>query len=118
MAKAQAMKPKSSFFDMFKAKPKPAARPASPSSTSTNLKAAGAAQATASSKAATPKPAKATRSLGGFLLPIIGGKPFITQMKVLGATALVMLVATALLVFYDTTQRTRNATYISIASQM
>src|SRR5256885_3701766 len=117
MAKAQAMKPKSSFFDMFKAKPKPAARPANQSSTSTNLKAANATQPAASSKAAaaTPKPAKATRSLGGFRLPIIGSKPFITQMKVLGGAALLLLVATALLVFYDTSQRTRNATYISIA---
>ena len=131
MAKAQTMKPKPSIAEWFKRllgpKPKPASRPtAAQASTMTNIPAAGATATRpggqgAKAAAAAKKPvtaAEAGRSLAEFRLPFVGDKPFITQMKILGGLAVLLLVATAVMVFLDTTQRTRNATYISIASQM
>jgi len=123
MAKAQTMKSKSSIFDWFKPKQKPAARPAAQSSTMTNIPAAGG-PATRPGRgdkaAATTRKAKAAEgwTLSSFRLPFIGTKPFVKQMQVLGTLAFVLLAATAFMVFDDTRQRTRNATYISISSQM
>ncbi len=127
MAKAHAVKPKSSFGDFFRrlssSKDKPAARPASgQASTMTNLPAqgsganrAGASKARGSAKA----DAGAERgSLAGLRLPFIGSKPVTTQMQVLGIAAALLLALVALLVFEDTTLRTRNATYVTITSQM
>jgi twitching motility protein PilJ len=127
MAKAQTVKPKSSFGDWLKGltggKPKPAAaRPASSaSSTMTNLPAASTASRTGA-QAAARKSSKAAPqpgwTLADFRAPFIGGKPFFTQMKILGGAAAVLLAATAVVVYLDTSARTRDATYISIASQM
>src|SRR3954467_4208547 len=110
MAKAQAMKPKTSFGGWFKRKPK-AARPAASvqSTTMTNLT-AGTPTRPGKSGAA-PKAEKPGMGFTHFRLPFIGAKPITTQMQVLGATALLLLVATAALVFWDTTLRTRSATY-------
>src|SRR4051812_48805543 len=120
MAKAQAMKSKSSVGGWFRrfsgSKPQPA-RPAVQSTTMTNLTAHGAS-ATKPAGKAPKKPEKAGTALTGFRLPFIGSKPVTSQMQILGLTALVLLAATAALVFYDTTLRTRNATYVTIASQM
>jgi len=129
MAKAQTIKPKSSFADWFKrftgSKQKPAARPgtaAQASSTMTNISANTATRAGPSPKVAPKKPpAKASDtgiSLATFRAPFIGDKPVTTQMQILGAAAAVLLVLTAVLVYEDTSVRTRNATFISIASQM
>jgi twitching motility protein PilJ len=135
MAKAQTIKSKSSIADWFKRitapKQKPAARPgsASQASTMTNLTAAGPATrpggqgaksaATASAIRKPAKPAKAPGwSIAGFRLPVIGNKPITTQMQVLGSAAALLMVLTAYVVYEDTRGRTRNATYISIASQM
>jgi twitching motility protein PilJ len=117
MAKAETVKPKSSFTDWFKRAPKAAARPAgAPGSTATNLKAAAAG------KAAAPSPRKAEVAPGGalegFRLPLIGARPLIVQLQYLGGTAVVLLALIALLAYQDTAARTRNATHISIASQM
>ena len=126
MAKAQAIKPKSSvggFFKRFsgggKAQP---ARPAAgvQSTTMTNLTASGGPAAKPGKRAA-PAPAKADRGAGafsGFRLPFIGRKPVTTQMQVLGAASLLLFLATGAMVFWDTTLRTRDATYVTIASQM
>jgi twitching motility protein PilJ len=129
MAKAQAVKPKSSIADFFRRltapKVKPPTRPAAAqSSTSTNINApVGSTQRlkTASKPAAAvpaKKPREAEGRLASFRLPIIGSKPVVTQMFVLGGAAFVLLVATAVMVYEDTTLRTRNSTYINIASQM
>ena len=130
MAKAQAVKPKSTFADFFRRftsqKAKPSARPASAqASTMTNLPAGGAATRTgaqsARATAAAPVPSDkgAERwSLASFRLPFIGSKPVTTQMQVLGIAAGMLLAITAFMVFEDTTLRTRNATYVTIASQM
>src|SRR4051812_46535587 len=112
MAKAPTMKTKPSMFDWFKPKQKPAARPASGSATMTNLKAAGgavpAAKAAAERRPAAPPPTSA-RALSGFRIPFIAAKPFITQMKILGSLAVLLMAAIALVVFQDTRGRTRNA---------
>ena len=133
MAKAQTMKPKSSIAEWFKnlgaPKPKPAARPgtSAPSSTLTNLPAGSVSATRSGVKAAKPaaasavrKPAKAESgwSLADFRLPVIGQRPVVVQMQVLGSIAAVLLVAVAIAVFDDTRTRTQNATQISIASQM
>jgi twitching motility protein PilJ len=130
MAKAQAVKPKSSIADFFRRltapKAKPAARPtgAVQSSTMTNINApVGATQRMKSGKAA-PAPVKKAAapsggwSLANFRLPIIGSRPVLSQMLLLGGAAFLLLVATAVMVFADTTLRSRNSTYINIASQM
>src|SRR5205085_4058582 len=121
MAKAQAVKPKSCFGGLFggggsSAKAKPA-RPQPPgSSTMTNLPAGGA---TSKSQAkAAPRAEPAGSSLARFRLPFIGSKPITTQMQVLGIAAALLLLLTGLAVFVDTQSRTRNATYVTIASQM
>src|SRR5258708_18532685 len=133
MAKAQTMKPKSSISEWFKRlgapKAKPAARPgtAAASSTMTNLQATttGPASRTgtkarAASATVIRKPAAKDSgwSLADFSMPFIGEMPIIRQMQILGSTALVLLVVLGLLVFRDTTARTRDAAYISIMSQM
>src|SRR6185436_18400639 len=112
MAKAQAVKPKSFFGDLFgrfgSPKAKPAARPSSgASSTMTNLPAQGAAARKPSSRAAAPE--RVGWSLADLRLPVIGSKPVTTQLQVLGITAGLLLAFNAILVFEDTTQRTRNA---------
>jgi len=115
MAKAQAVKPKSFLGGLFGGGSSKSARPASAaSSTLTNLPAGGAA-AKAAPKAA---PREASRAFSGFRLPLIGSKPITTQMKVLGSAAALLLLLTGLAVFIDTQSRTRNATYVTIASQM
>ncbi|MEO5677149.1 MAG: methyl-accepting chemotaxis protein [Usitatibacter sp.] len=128
MAKAHAVKPKSSFGDFFKRfsspKDKPAARPASgQGSTMTNLpaqKGAAVSRSSGPSARAAPKAegGAAGAPLAGFTLPIIGSKPVTTQMQVLGIAAGLLLAFIAILVFEDTSQRTRNATYVTITSQM
>jgi twitching motility protein PilJ len=125
LAKAQAVKPKFSFADLFKGKPKPAARPASHSSTQTKIPAAGgpATRPGQGAKAAADNArAKAATASGGALvgmrLPIIGDKPLTAQLQVLGTGALLLFALTAFMIFEDTRQRTRNSTYITIASQM
>jgi twitching motility protein PilJ len=125
------LKPKSSFADFFRrlgsSKPKQAARPAGAhSSTMTNLQAMGgpntkgqAARAAAAPPKKVVKPAKAPGwSLANFRLPVIGSKPITSQLQILGAIALLLLAATAFMVFEDTVQRSRNSTYVNIASQM
>ncbi|HSN21339.1 MAG TPA: type IV pili methyl-accepting chemotaxis transducer N-terminal domain-containing protein, partial [Usitatibacter sp.] len=129
MAKAQAMKPKSSLGDWLRrlTAPKPAARPAGvPSSTVTNIPAAGgpatrgsAAKTAASAAARKPaKPVEARWSLADFRLPVIGTKPVTAQLQILGLAALVLLAGTGFMVYQDTTLRTRHATYLTIVSQM
>jgi twitching motility protein PilJ len=129
MAKAQTIKPKSSIADWFKrvtgSKQKPAARPgtATQASTMTNLPAATSSRTGQSAKAAVAKKTAAKEadsgsSLASFRAPFIGGKPITTQMQILGSAATVLLVLTGVLVYQDTSVRTRNATFISIASQM
>jgi twitching motility protein PilJ len=125
LAKAQAVKPKFSFADLFKGKPKAASRPASHSSTQTRIPAAGGPATTpgqgakAAAAAARGKEAKFSGgALAGFRLPFIGDKPLTAQLQVLGTAALLLLALTAFMVFEDTRQRTRNSTYVTIASQM
>jgi twitching motility protein PilJ len=130
MAKAQTIKPKSSFADWFRRmtggeKKKPATRPGAPgqASTHTNMAAGPATRAGKDKVSATstsirkPKAQESSR-LAGFRLPFIGDKPFISQMKVLAFLAVLLFIATGLMVAYDTTTRTQKATHISIASQM
>ena len=118
MAKAQAVKSKSFFAGLFgggssKAK---AARPASgASSTLTNVPAGGAGAKAVPKAVAKAEP---SRAFAGFRLPFIGAKPITTQMQVLGGAAALLLLATGLAVFIDTQSRTRNSTYVTIASQM
>jgi twitching motility protein PilJ len=130
MAKAQTIKPKSSFADWVRrftgSKQKPAARPgaAAQASTMTNLPAGPASTRSAqgakapAAKKAPAKSVDAGSSLASFRVPFIGDKPITTQMQILGSAAVALLLLTALLVYMDTTARTRNATFISIASQM
>jgi twitching motility protein PilJ len=128
MAKAQVMKPKSSFMDFFRrsSKQKPAARPASAqSSTMTNLQAAGgpntkgqAARAAAAPPKNAVKPARSGSAVASFRLPVLGSKPITQQLQILGTIALVLLGITAFMVYEDTVLRSRNSTYINIASQM
>ncbi|MEO5692316.1 MAG: methyl-accepting chemotaxis protein [Usitatibacter sp.] len=131
MAKAQAVKPKSSLGDFFRrlmpaGKPKAAARPASgQASTMTNLKAADPTSTSTRNRVATAQAAAKAAERGGarwtladFHMPFIGGKPVTMQLQALGIAAGLLLALTALMVYEDTTQRTRNATYVTIASQM
>jgi len=122
MAKAQAVKPKSFFGDLFgrmgSSKPKPAARPSAGQSTTTNLPAQGAASARARGSAKDAGAQAEGWSLANLRLPLIGSRPILAQLQILGAAAGLLLVFIAVLVFEDTTQRTRNATYVTIASQM
>jgi len=128
MAKAQTMKPKSSFGDWFKrlggAKEKPAARPGSGGGTSTmtNLPAQTTQTRMKAASAAAQKAPKAGKAqsvtLSGFRVPGIGGKPIAQQMQILGAAAAGLMVLTAVAVYLDTRTRTRSATEVSIASQM
>ena len=121
MAKAQAIKPKSSFGGLFGklfgAREKPAARPVSAqASTMTNIPAHGAA------KPAPARGAKAAARSGWTLadlrLPVIGSKPITTQLQVLASAAALIGVFIAIVVFDDFTTRERNATYVTITSQM
>ncbi len=124
MAKAQTMKPpKSSIGDWLRRlggpKPKAAARPgAAPSSTMTNVAAAArpASQPRAAKKAAAG--AREPWSIARLRLPLLGSKPITAQLQVLALFALVLLLGTAYMVYRDTTLRARNATYVTIASQM
>jgi twitching motility protein PilJ len=127
MAKAQTMKPKSSFAGWLKgigAKPaKAPARPAVQSSTMTNIPAGGGPATRPGKDARAPAEGRKAEKPGGwslaqFRVPFIADKPILTQMQVLGTAALVLIVAVAALVYEDTQARTRNATFISIASQM
>ena len=121
MAKAQAVKGRSSslgdWFRRFTApKAKPPARPAQAvqSTTLTNI------NAPAAPRASSPRAKQAAPgwTLARFRLPVIGGKPVVTQIQVLGTAALLLLALTAFMVFEDTRLRARNATYVTIASQM
>src|SRR5258705_7298862 len=133
MAKAQTIKPKSSFSDWFKRmtggeKKKIApARPgaAGQASTLTNIQAATTSTRSgiqkdkaASTSIKKPKAKESASHLTDFRLPFIGDKPFISQMKTLAIVAALLFVATGLMVAYDTNSRTQKATHISIASQM
>ncbi|HUP96504.1 MAG TPA: methyl-accepting chemotaxis protein [Usitatibacter sp.] len=118
------MKPKSSFGDFFKrmfsSGEKKPARPASAqASTMTNIPAHGSAKAAPARPAKAAPPPKSTgRTLADLRLPFIGSKPVTAQLQVLASGAALLLVFMAVLVFEDTTTRTRNATYVTIASQM
>ncbi len=132
MAKAQAVKPKSSFAEFFRrfttSKPKPATRPTGTvqSTTMTNLKlpvqGAGATRSGTKGAKAGPapvaKPADQRWSLASFRAPFVGSKPITSQLFTLGGLAFLLLVGTAAAVIWDTTLRSRNSTYINIASQM
>src|SRR6185437_3735009 len=131
MAKAQAMKPKSSFGDWFKRigapKAKPPTRPVGVStSTITKIPAGpatrpGGSSASKGASASVRQPrqqAEAGSLLARFRLPFIGAKPVTAQMQILGLGALVLLAATGFMVYQDTTLRTRHATYLTIVSQM
>ena len=125
MAKAQAVKPKSSLAGWFKkvtgAKPRASARPSpSPSSTVTNVPAN-------TGTGARPVPVQATRravassggwSLADFRLPLLGGRPVTTQLQILGTVALLFFALAAMMVFLDARARSDNATYVTITSQM
>ena len=125
MAKAQAVKPKSSLAGWFKkvtgAKPRASARPSpSPSSTVTNVPAN-------TGTGARPVPVQATRravassggwSLADFRLPLLGGRPVTTQLQILGTAALLFFALAAMMVFLDARARSDNATYVTITSQM
>src|SRR5947207_1763275 len=100
MAKAQTMKPKSSFADWLKRitggeKKKPAARPgASQASTLTNIPAATTSTRSgipkdkvSSTSIKKPKPKEEASRLSTFRVPFIGDKPFISQMKILAILA-------------------------------
>ncbi len=132
MAKAQTMKPKSSFADWLKRitggekkKPLPA-RPgaAGQASTLTNIPAGARPATRPGTNKATAAPAKKPKAkesvsrLAEFRAPFIGDKPFISQMKILATLAALLFIATGLMVAYDTITRTQKATHISIASQM
>jgi len=132
MAKAQTMKPKSSVGDWLKGlmggkAAKVPARAPSATSTVTNMPAAGApatrpGQGAKAAAAAAAKKAAGAKAAGWdfaqFRVPFIGDKPVVTQMQILGTAAVVLIVATAAAVYEDTQARTRNATFISIASQL
>ncbi|MGZ6125276.1 MAG: hypothetical protein ACXWLR_09985, partial [Myxococcales bacterium] len=122
MAKAQTVKPKSSFADWFKRasapKAKPAARPgaSASSSTLTNIAAAGASATRPGTPAraagARPPAAKVERpgaTLATFRVPFVGDKPITKQMQILGALALVLMLLTAGAVYMDTRSRTQSA---------
>src|SRR5262245_38422454 len=100
MAKAQAVKPKSSFADWFKPKAKPAARPgASPSSaTLTNIPAGGGAAKGKEGKQAAPARAKPAAA-AAFEVPGLAGKPIAKQLQVLGLLAAILMLALAAAVF-------------------
>jgi twitching motility protein PilJ len=124
MAKAQAVKPKSSFADWFKRAPK--AKPARPgtsptSSTLTNIPAAGGTVTRPgkdSRATARPKAQAAAPALSSFEIPFLAGKPITKQMQVLGFIAALAMLLLAAAVFLDTRSRTQSATHISILSQM
>jgi twitching motility protein PilJ len=123
MAKAQAAKSKSSiggFFSRFtSSKPKPPTRPSSGvASTMTNLPAGGSVSKTGSHRTQRVVEESSGWSMADFRLPFLGSKPILQQLQVLGTFAGLFLAITAFLVFEDTRQRTRNATYVTIASQM
>ena len=129
MAKAPAVKSKFSIGDAFRKlgspKAKTAARPPSNSSTQTKVPATGGpvtrpAQAARATAAARPQAPAREAGLGiaAFRLPILGSKPITVQLQVLGSVALLLLALTAFMVFEDTRLRTRNATYVTITSQM
>jgi twitching motility protein PilJ len=120
MAKAQAVKPKSSFADWFKPKAKAAARPgASPSSsTLTNIPAGGGTvKGAKEAKQAAPARAK-PESAAAFQVPGLGDKSIAKQLQVLGVVAAILMLLLATAVFMDTRARTQSATQISILSQM
>jgi twitching motility protein PilJ len=128
MAKAQAMKPKSSFGNWLKGLTGPKAKATRPASgvqsstmTNINIPAGAAAAKPAASRAAPAAPARGVRGgsgLAAFRLPFIGAKPVTSQLQVLGTLALMLLALTAFMVFEDTRLRTRNSTFVTIASQM
>ena len=133
MAKAQAaMKPKSSFGDWFRRKPKakPGTRPQGvPSSTVTNIAAGpitktgpastgGAKPAAAAVRKPAAAAAQSSWSLANLRLPFIGGRSVTAQLQILGLVALLLLGGLAFTVYQDVTLRTRHATYLTIVSQM
>jgi twitching motility protein PilJ len=125
MAKATAVKEKSSFGGWFKRAPKkPAARPGtSPqSSTLTNIPAAAGPVTRPSREAraqAAPKAKEASgAAIATFQIPFVAGKPIAKQLQVLGLVAAVVMLLLATAVFFDTRARTQSATQISILSQM
>ncbi|HSJ95613.1 MAG TPA: methyl-accepting chemotaxis protein [Myxococcota bacterium] len=77
-----------------------------------------AAKAAAAAGRRPDKAASEGWSLARFRLPFIGSRPVTLQLQVLGTLAGALLVFTAFMVFEDTRQRTRNATYVTITSQM
>ena len=122
MAKVQAKSKSSSSFGDFLNKlggnePKAKAPPRGAPSTQANLQAQGQAVRQAARAAAAVESQKAL-GMERFRLPVIGGRPIIAQLQVLGTLALLLIAVVAGLVFIDVNARSINATYITIASQM
>lgn len=124
MAKAQAVKPKSSFADWFKRAPKKsAARPGSSpqSSTLTNIPVPSgtvAKPAKETRAAAKPAQAEAASRVAAFRIPFLTDQPIGKQLQVLAIVAALVMVLLAMVVFEDTRSRTQGATHISVLSQM
>jgi twitching motility protein PilJ len=131
MAKAQAVKPKFSFADLFRPKAKAAARPASQAATQAGIAAqpgpatsgpatrpGQGARTAAAAERARQEAAAERWSIANFRMPFIGHRPITVQLQVLGTAALLLLALTAFMVFEDTRQRTRSSTYVTITSQM
>jgi twitching motility protein PilJ len=122
MAKVQAVKSKSSFGDFLKklGGNEPKAKPPARSSSSSSQAQAAAArpQSAKAAAAAAEKLQGSGWSLANFRVPVIGGRPVITQLQVLGTLALMLIAVVAGLVFLDVNARSINSTYITIASQM
>jgi twitching motility protein PilJ len=126
MAKVQAVttKTKSSggFGDFLKklggGEPKGKATPRPGTSTQTNLKAQPMRGDVAKAAAAAEALAPSRLTMEGFRLPLIGDRPILSQLQVLGIIAGVLISVLAGLVFLDVRERGITATYITITSQM
>jgi twitching motility protein PilJ len=112
----------SNLFSFGNSKPKKPAS-AQQTATQTGITASGPTTSSRSgttsamgtkSPAAAPKTAKAAP----FVLPLIGKKPVLTQMLILGGFALVSLIGAAISVGYDGYTRGNNSTYINITAQL
>ncbi len=127
MAKAQTIKSKSSIGDWFRrlggTKAKSAVRPPGTiqSSTMTNIGAGTSTRAGAKAAESARRAAKAEQpgaGLARFRLPLIGARSVTGQLQVLAIAAVLLIAVTAFMIYQDTTLRARNATYVTVTSQM
>jgi twitching motility protein PilJ len=88
------------------------------SSTLTNIPAASQTSTRLKAAASAAKPERRGFTVADFRLPLIGQRSLGAQLQFLGIIAVLLVLSTAALVFVDTTLRTRNATYVTIAAQM